>query len=147
MRFGFAIGGLAVLVAGAAVAQTPVDISRSVYVEHIANGARAIEPATTLRKGDKVVLVVEWRAEAPGRGFVISSPIPRDLAFQRAGSDEVEVSTDGGRNWGRIGAMKIAENGQSRLASVEDVTDLRWRVPPAATAQGRGMLTYSAIVR
>lgn len=143
MRFGLIIGGIACLLASAVAAQSAIDISRSVYVERAADGSRAIEPATTLTRGDKVVLVVEWRAPAARRGFTVSSAVPRDLAFQRAGSDAVEVSTDGGRNWGRMGALKVGE----RLASVEDVTHLRWRVPAHAVAQGRGMLTYSAIVR
>lgn len=143
MRLGLVIGSAACLSAGAAFAQSAVDITRSVYIERAADGARELEPASALRKGDKVVLVVEWRASAARRGFTVSSAVPRDLAFQRAGSDSVEVSTDGGRNWGRLGALRVGE----RLASVEDVTHLRWRVPAAAVAQGRGMLTYSAVVR
>lgn len=143
MRFGLVCGSAACLFASAAFAQSAIDITRSVYVERAAAGARALEPADALRKGDKVVLVMEWRAEESRRGFTVSSAVPRDLAFQRAGSDSVEVSIDGGRNWGRIGALRAGE----RLASVEDVTHLRWRVPADTAGRGRGMLTYSAIVR
>ena len=143
MRFGLVIGSAACLFASAAFAQSAIDITRSVYIERAANGARALEPADTLRKGDKVVLVMEWRAAEARRPFTVSSAVPRDLAFQRAGSDAVEVSVDGGRNWGRLGALREGK----RLASVEDVTHLRWRVPAATVAQGKGMLTYSAIVR
>jgi hypothetical protein len=140
MRFGLVIGSLACLAASAAFAQSAVDISRSVYIERNAGGARAIEPASTLRKGDKVVLVVEWRADDARRGFTVQSAVPRDLAFQRAGSDTVEMSIDGGRSWGRLGGLKVGD----RLASVEDVTHLRWRV---AAGSDRGMLSYSAVVR
>lgn len=143
MRFGLVIGSAACLIASAAFAQSAIDISRSVYIERAADGARALEPADTLRKGDKVVLVMEWRAPETRRAFTVSSAVPRDLAFQRAGSDATEVSVDGGRSWGRLGDLREGE----RLASVEDVTHLRWRVPAAAVAQGKGLLSYSAIVR
>lgn len=138
MRLGLGLGGLVCLAASAALAESAVDIERSVYVERAAEGVRALEPATTLRKGDKVVLVVEWRAGSPGR-FIVQSAVPRTLAFQRAGSDAVEVSIDGGRRWGVLGAIKAG----ARLASAEDVTHLRLKVAGAPS----GRLTYSAIVR
>ena len=140
MRLGLSVGGLMWLAASAAAAESGVDIDRSVYVERRDDGVRALEPATTLNKGDKVVLVLEWRAAAPGRGFTVESAVPRLLAFQRAGSDAVEVSIDNGRNWGRLGNLRVG----NRLASAEDVTHLRLRVKGSAPA---GRMTYSAIVR
>lgn len=139
MQIGLGLGSLACLAASTAFAGSAVDIERSVYVERAADGARAIEPATTLRKGDKVVLVVEWRADSPGRRFTVESAVPRALAFQRAGSDAVEVSIDGGRGWGTLGEIKAGP----RLASPEDVTHVRLKVAGRPT----GRMTYSAIVR
>ena len=139
MRFGLGFIGLACLAASGGLAQTPVDIDRAIYVERTREGVRELEPATSLKAGDKVVLVVEWRAAAADRRFTVQSAVPRDLAFQRAGSEAVEVSTDGGRNWGELGDLKVG----SRLASAEDVTHLRVRV---AGAQ-RGRMTFSAVVR
>jgi hypothetical protein len=140
MRWGLVLGALVCLAGSAAAAESAVDIDRSVYVERRDDGVRALEPATTLKKGDKVVLVLEWRAGAPGHGFTVESAVPRPLAFQRAGSDAIEVSTDNGRNWGRLGSLRVGD----RLASAEDVTNLRLRVPGSAPA---GRMTYSAIVR
>lgn len=141
--FGGVVGSAACLFASAAFAESDVGITRSVYIERSDNGARALEPASQLRKGDKVVLVMQWRAPESRSGFTVSSAVPRDLAFRRAGSDAAEVSIDGGRSWGRMGALKVG----GRLASVEDVTHLRWRVPPEAVAQGSGTIAYSAVVR
>src|SRR5690349_9369878 len=117
MRWGLALGALACVVASEAAAGSAVDIDRSVYVERRDDGVRALEPATTLKKGDKVVLVLEWRAAPRGRGFTVESAVPGPLAFQRAGSDAVEVSIDNGRTWGRLGELKIGQ----RIASAEDV--------------------------
>jgi len=140
MRLGLWLCSLLWFVGSVAAAEGAVDIDRSVYVERRDDGMRALEPATTLRKGDRVVLVLAWRSGAPGRGFTVESAVPRPLAFQRAGSDAVEVSADNGRSWGRLGDLRIG----GRLASAEDVTRLRLRVPASATA---GRMTYSAIVR
>jgi hypothetical protein len=139
MRIGLGIASLACLAASPALADGAVDIDRSVYVERTSEGVRALEPATTLRPGDKVVLVVQWRSESRDRKFTVQSAVPRSLAFQRAGHDAAEVSIDGGRNWGELGALRIG----SRLASAEDVTHVRMRVAGSPT----GRLTYSAIVR
>ncbi len=139
MRFGLGFVAIVCLWAGGAFAHSAVDIGRSVYVERTRDGVRELEPANALRAGDKVVLVVEWRASAPGRPFTVQSAVPRDLAFQRAGDDSVEVSTDGGRNWGELGSLMVG----SRLASAEDVTHLRLRV----AGERRGRMTFSAVVR
>jgi len=140
MRWKLGLGGLLGLAASAASAGEAVDIGRAVYVERSEQGARALEPATTLRKGDKVVLVLEWRAAGAARGFTVQSAVPRPLAFQRAGSDAVEVSTDNGSSWGRLGTLLEGD----RVASAEDVTHLRLRV---RSRVGAGRMTYSAIVR
>ena len=139
MRIGLGLGSLLWLAASAAQAEGGIDIDRAVYVERTVEDGRALEPATTLRRGDKVVLVVAWRAESKDHRFTLQSAVPRALAFQRAGHDAVEVSIDGGRNWGELGELKAG----TRLASAEDVTHLRLKV--AGTPSGR--LTYSAIVR
>ncbi|ANY20540.1 hypothetical protein A6F68_02033 [Tsuneonella dongtanensis] len=139
MRFWLGFASLVSLGSGTAFAESAIDIDRSVYVERSSEGVRALEPARTLRPGDKVVLVVEWRADSPERRFTVQSAVPRTLAFQRAGSDAVEVSIDGGRSWGDLGTLKAG----TRLASAEDVTHLRMKV--AGSPSGR--MTYSAIVR
>ena len=138
----------ATLAAGATAAQTGVEISRAVFVERkapIAPGrmALSLEPATTLRRGDVVVLMLEWTAPGRPDAFVVSSRVPRDLAFRRSGGMNPQVSIDGGRNWGELGTLRAG----NRKATPEDVTHLRWHVSDAEAALGRGMLTYSAIVR
>jgi hypothetical protein len=148
MRFSvLALAAAAMLTGGAVAAQQPVEISRAVYVERKMEAPggrvqRALEPAAELRRGDQVVLTLEW--SAPGSdGFVVSSRVPRDLMFRRSGGAEAEVSIDGGRSFGSLETLRIG----TRRATPEDVTHLRWRVSEEDAASGRGMLTYSAIVR
>lgn len=152
MRIGFVIGSLACFAASSLAAQSASGISRAVYVERTATTAdgervRTIEPAENLLPGDKVVLMVEWRGVRSRDPVTISSAVPRTLAFQRSSSDALEVSVDGGRNWGRLGTMRIADDDGVRLASPEDVTHLRWRLDDRSGAPRGDRLTYSAIVR
>lgn len=136
------------LAAGATAAQSGVEITRAVFIERkapVAPGrmALSLEPASTLKRGDVVVLMLEWNSPGRPDGFVVSSRVPRDLAFRRSGGMQPQVSTDGGRSWGELGMLRIGQ----RKATPEDVTHLRWYVSDAEAALGRGMLTYSAIVR
>ncbi|QSB43783.1 hypothetical protein IDJ81_10480 [Tsuneonella flava] len=139
MRGLIGLGGtLACALSTAAAAQAPVTIDRAVYVERAINGTRSIEPATTLQRGDKVVLILTWQAHSATRGFTVSSRIPPTLLFQRAGSNSIEVSVDGGRSWGALDNMRVG----NRVAAPEDVTNLRWKANAST-----GRMTFSAIVR
>lgn len=152
MRMIALAGILACALAAPVQAQDGVALASSVFVErtgHTDDGRiqRRIEPASRLIRGDRVVLVVEWRGGEPGRPFAVTSPIPGTLTFQRSGHDGEEVSVDGGRSWGELGDLQIREGGATRLAAPADVTHVRWRISSREAAQGRGRIAYSAVVR
>lgn len=129
---------------GQAAAATPVAIDSAVFVERVAPGSgRRLEPASELNRGDRVVYVVSWQRQSGDGGFTVTNPLPRAVYFQGTANGDEQVSIDGGRNWGRIGELRIG----SRMATPEDVTHVRWRVPAHIAAQGRGRIAYSAIVR
>ena len=134
-----AIGALAIASAASA-AGSALSITRSVFIETRSDGDLALEPATTLASGDKVVLVMQWNRPGAQHPFTLASRVPDELAFQRSGDASVEVSIDGGRRWGRLGELRSGQ----RLASPEDVTHLRWRI---AAGDDRRLRSYSAIVR
>ena len=114
-------------------------VEGAIYLERHESGERRIEPATELRSGDKVVLLVRWRVAGDRDGFTVTTPVPRTLAFQRESSEEVEVSTDGGRSWTRFG--------QLRSPQLDRVTHLRWKIDARQAAEGSGSFAYSALVR
>ena len=135
------IGGMAQGTQAASIA-----IDSAVFIEHqAADSSHRLEPATTLSRGDRVVTVLSWSREsrANSGGFTLTNPLPRMVAYQRSGEEREEVSADGGRTWGELGNLRYG----SRLATPEDVTHVRWRVPAARAAIGRGRIAYSAIVR
>lgn len=138
---GAAVGGLLALAnSGAAWAQGPVRLDSAIYVERSRGPVRSLVPADRLIRGDRVVTILSWQQDRR-EGFTVVNPVPRHIAYQKSAYDNEQVSVDGGRTWGRLGELTIG----SRLATVEDVTHVRWRVSPARAAKGR--IAYSAIVR
>jgi hypothetical protein len=142
-RAGLALVALGAI-APAAQAATAVETQSALYVERIEPGnTRRLQPADSFRPGERVVTILTWERRAGSGGFVITNPLPRAITYQQSARDSEEVSVDGGRSWGQLGQLVIG----SRLAAPEDVTHVRWRVPPAVAAQGRGRIAYSGIVR
>ena len=87
--------------------------------------------------------MLNWRSAGRGDDFIVSSPVPRDLAFRRSGGQRAQVSTDGGRRWGTLETLRVG----NRRATPEDVTHLRWRVSDADAAIGKGTFSFAAVVR
>lgn len=150
----FLLAALPALLCGSpGFADSPVQLDQAVFVERSGMGAargnvRIIEPARRLFRGDRVVLVLDWEAaRAQKGGFTVTSIVPPTLSFQRSSIGAQDVSVDGGRNWGRLGSLHIRAPEGIRLATPEDVTHLRWRIPADLASKGAGRITYSAIVR
>lgn len=129
----------------AAMRETPtVALDSAVYVEKMQRGnVRRLEPADRMIRGDRVVTVVTWYRMGGEGGFTVTNPLPRSIAYQASAHDDEQVSVDGGRTWGKLSDLRVG----SRVASPEDVTHVRWRVPASRAAQGRGLIAYSGIVR
>lgn len=135
---------LAALVATQVHASPSVSLGSAVYIEKsTGTNARSLEPAKRFSPGDRVVTVVSWNRRGGQGGFVVTNPVPRALAFEDCARDDVEVSADGGRTWGRLGALRYG----ARLATPEDITHLRWRISAVRAMQGSGYIAYSGIVR
>ena len=127
-----------------AVGAPAVITDSSVFVERRDdNATRRLEMADSFGKGDRVVTVLRWQTAKRASSFTITNPLPRTISYQASSHADELVSVDGGRSWGRLGELKIGE----RLASPEDVTHVRWRIPHRIAAKGRGQIAYSGIVR
>jgi hypothetical protein len=141
---GYAMTGLAITLPQAALAQPTVATDSAVFVERTRNeNLRSLEPADRLNRGERVVTILSWYRMGGDGGFTITNPLPRAIAYQASARDDQEVSVDGGRSWGRLGDLKVA----GRIATPEDVTHIRWRIPAVRAARGQGQIAYSGIVR
>jgi hypothetical protein len=121
-----------------------VALDSAVFVERVVpNKGRMLAPATALKRGDRVVYVVSWYRMGGQGGFTVTNPLPKKVYYQGSADGREEVSLDGGRTWGKLDNLRIG----ARLATPEDVTHVRWKVPASEAARGSGQITYSAIVR
>lgn len=127
-----------------AAAAPQVALGSAIYVERVVQGkGRMLQPANALKRGDRVIYVVSWTRMGGQGGFTVTNPLPRKVYYQGSADGREEVSLDGGRSWGRLDVLRVGD----RLATPEDVTHVRWRVPANEAARGSGQITYSAIVR
>ena len=131
----------------AAMARPNVTLDSAVFVEKTRPSGKAavrtLEPANRLTRGDRVVTLVTWYRLGGNGGFTVINAMPQSLAYQGSAEGTEEVSVDGGKSWGHLGALQIG----SRLASPEDVTHVRWHVSPIQAQSGTGRIAYSGLVR
>jgi len=137
------LAALALLPSGSAAwAQANVATQSAVFVERVGpDTSRHLEPADRLTRGDRVITVVNWYRTGGQGSFTITNPMPRAVSYQASAWDDQDVSVDGGRTWGQLGALRIG----NRFATPEDVTHVRWRI--AADRRSSGRIAYSGIVR
>lgn len=151
----FPLAALAPIAAIPAFAQpdAPLRWEARSYVERISrdlNGRerRMVVPAQRLSPGDRLIFVLDYRnaGNSPLDGAALTSPVSRHVMLE-APDRPVEVSVDGGRSWGRLGHIRLPSGlGGTRIATTQDVTHVRWAVPPVPPG-GSGRLSYRATVR
>ena len=146
---------LALLAPVAAFAADAVSLSGEVFVERVkqeANGKTRIvrEEPGVVTPGDKLVIVLSYRnnGAAPATGFVVTNPIPASDAFSGGESEGAIVSIDGGKNWGPLASLKIANpDGSQRAATPDDVTHIRWAFAQPIAAGRAGQLSFRGVVK
>lgn len=107
-----------------------------------------VEPGTIV-PGDRLVFGTDYanRGKDAVTGFTVTNPLPAAVRLAPDADPALELSVDGGKTWGVLAALTIAEpDGTTRPATHADVTHVRWvlaSIPPGAS----GRLTYPAIIR
>ena len=163
MKFSFLIKscvGLAAMsamagpaLAAAQSAPSPVSLKGDVMLEKtvIENGVSKVELAEpkVVIPGDRLLFTTRYRNEGTQSvtNFVVTNPLPSAVALSGEQTSGTEVSVDGGKTWGQLGALKIAgAEGTERTATASDVTHLRWTIPAIAPGAS-GEVQYHGIVR
>lgn len=139
----------------AAMAQQPVALDTQLFRETVRtdiNGRmqRQLAAPHTVSPGDRLVFIVRYHNEgaAPVSHFTVTNPLPGTVRFEGAADRNVEVSVDGGQNWGRLGALMVhTETGGVRPATAQDVTHLRWILRAPISPGESGQFSYRGSVR
>lgn len=150
-----AVSGLLASMAAPAVsaqAAQPIELRGDVQVEKLVveNGKekRVLVKPEVVVPGDRLIFTTAYRnvgAEA-AKNVVVTNPIPPGVALAPLGADQLEVSIDGGKTWGRLAALSVNGTAGPRPAQAGDVTHVRWILPVLAPGAS-GTLSYNALVR
>ena len=146
---------IALLAPAAAMAADSVSLSSEVLVERVKPDAQG-KPVTVQEKpdvvtpGDRLVFVLSYRnaGAEPATGFTVTNPIPQAVSFAGGEDSTAVVSVDGGKSWGRLAALKVAQpDGTSRAAEAGDVTHIRWSFSQPIAASASGRLSFRGVVK
>lgn len=146
---------LAFIAPAAAMAAENVSLSSEVFVEKTitdANGeAKTVrEVPSVVTPGDRLIFVIAYKngGTAPATGFTVTNPVPPSVSFASTDAADAEVSTDGGKSWGQLAALKVAAaDGTHRPAGPADVTHIRWSFAQPIPVGGAGEVSFRGTVK
>ncbi|HEY5722499.1 MAG TPA: hypothetical protein VIT45_09270 [Allosphingosinicella sp.] len=146
---------LALAAPSAAWAADSVSLTSEVLVEYVkqqADGSSRVvrEEPKVVTPGDKLVFLLSYRngGAQPAGGFVVTNPIPPEVAFSGGESEGAIVSVDGGKSWGPLPSLKVANaDGSVRPATPDDVTHIRWSFAQPIEAGRAGQLSFRGVVK
>src|SRR5207253_3327794 len=124
---------LAILLPGAALAQSQVALNSNVLVERTTTATdgtarTSLEAPGIVTPGDRLVFVLAYHnnATSPATDFVVTNPIPESVSYSVSESAGAVLSVDGGRTWGALDTLRVRNaDGTMRAANASDVTHVR----------------------
>ena len=151
----FLLSFLALIAPAAAMAASDVSLASDVFVERVKQDtsgktATVLEPPKVVTPGDKLLFVLSYRngGAKPASDFVVTNPVPSEVAFAGAEGDGASVSVDGGKSWGALASLKVKQpDGKLRPAAPADVTHVRWNFAQAIAAGAGGKLSFRGTVK
>jgi uncharacterized repeat protein (TIGR01451 family) len=151
----FLLAVAALFAPGVAFAADSVALSSTVFVEKTiadvdGKAKVTLHEPKVVTPGDRLIFILNYqnRGSAAANNFVVTNPLPSAVAYQGTADASAEVSIDGGKIWGALAALKIADGPSKwRSARPEDVTHVRWTMKQAIPAGAQGKLSFRGIVR
>ena len=145
---------LALLAPAVASAADNVSLTSKVLVERVKTGpdgktVTVREEPGIVTPGDKLAFVLSYRNRGaePATGFTLTNPIPESVAFVGTDDSSASVSVDGGKTWGALASLKVANpDGTRRPALPADVTHIRWSFAKPIAAGSAGELSFRGVV-
>lgn len=151
--------GIAALITGtalpaAAQQSAPVELTGYVELETVTTDeagnpkAKRVQPLVVV-PGDRLIFGTRFanNGAVPIESFVVSNPVPASVRITDGMDPAVLVSVDGGKVWGKLADLEIADaQGASRPAQLDDITHVRWVLPRIAPGE-TGQLEFAVTVR
>lgn len=132
----------------------PLELVGYVKLEKVtigASGERQVEwvDPQVVVPGDKLIFGTRFtnKGDAPIERFVMSNPVPASVTVTAEINPALLVSVDGGKAWGALADLAIADAaGQPRAAVPGDITHVRWVLPQIAPGES-GQIEFPVTVR
>lgn len=149
---GALIAGSGVSAATAQAAQ-PFELVNDVKVDRVTvvegkERHALVEPSVVV-PGDRLVFSTRYRNNTAAKveNIVVTNPIKPGIAFVSEAAGAADVSVDGGKAWGKLASLTVADGkGGQRAAQASDVTHVRWVLASVAPGAA-GTISFNAIVR
>jgi hypothetical protein len=113
-----------------------------------------LEKADLIKPGENIVYTLDFvnTKSEPADGLVLAMPVPAEIQFAEGSAERsgtrVEYSTDGGESFSdRLGLTVIGEDGQSRPATADDITAVRWTFNAAIMPGESGAVSFKGRLR
>lgn len=146
---------LLVAASSSAWAQGTLDVNTTVQKETVVvteegEEVRELVPAETVIPGERVVYTITFRntGAEPADNVIITNPISENLTYVAESAFGpgmvLEFSVDGGETFAAADDLTIEEDGESRPASAEDYTHIRWVMQDDLASGAQGMARFTA---
>ena len=135
--------------------QGHLNVTSLVQMEEVSEGENGerltrLVPVETVVPGDVVIYTttVENISDEAADDIVVTSPVPEHLSYV-AGSAFgpgmlIEFSVDGGVTYAAAEELTVDEDGQSRAATAEDYTHIRFELQDHLAAGAQGIARFRA---
>lgn len=124
--------------------------------EAVVNAAGEAEtrlvPADIVVPGDRVVYTITFRniGDEPTGDVVVTNPIAENLTFADGSAfgpgTAIQFSVDGGTTFADRADLTVTQNGESRAATAEDLTHIRWTLQTELAVGAQGIARFAAVV-
>lgn len=145
---------LALLVTGAALADVELTAEATMEVKSTNTAGEEVISLVKAEKvvpGDEVIYTVHFvnKGNEPADDVVITNPIPQHMVFTSVGQSprgaEVEMSANGGSEYGRPGQITVADAGGGvRPANATEFTHVRWTFQEPLEPGAEGSVSFRA---
>lgn len=128
-----------------------IKVERTVQSENGENATEFVDPATVkIVPGDKLLFINRYQnsGDQAVTGFVVNNPVHKAVSFVEVLDDWALVSVDGGKTFGKLTDLSVADGEQaSRPAVASDVTHIRWILPKPIAPGASGELRFRGTVK
>ncbi len=126
----------------------PIELSSQIQLVQPSDDGDTLVSPDSVVPGDTLVFQTSYsnRTGETVTDFVVATPVPPSVTLTMRSAANLDVSVDGGTGWGQLADLTVEEETETRAATADDVTHVRWIIAEMAP-DAEGTVQYRAIVK